>query len=68
MLRMTQPTTQPTPDLLTAAEVADTLRVSRSTVARWARDGAIESVRVGRVVRFRRSDIDALLEVDGAAS
>lgn len=47
-------------DLLTAAEVAQLLRVSSPTVYRWADDGTLHPVRVGGVVRFRRSDIEAL--------
>lgn len=49
------------PDLLTAAEVATAFRVSRQTVIRWATDGVIPAVRIGRDWRFRRVDIEALL-------
>lgn len=53
--------------LLTAAEVADLLRVSRSTVHEWARRGELPSVvlRKGRgrsVRRWRQQDIDAFVE------
>lgn len=49
------------PDLLTAAEVSAYFRVSRSTVSRWKRDGALIGYKVGGSLRFRRSDVEALL-------
>jgi excisionase family DNA binding protein len=48
-------------ELLTAAEVAKAFRVSRQTVIRWATDGVIPAIRVGRDWRFRRSDVEQLL-------
>ena len=51
-----------TTDLLTAGEVADLLRVSAATVYRWAEDATLSAVRIGGVVRFRRSDVMALLD------
>lgn len=50
-----------TPELLTAAEVAAAFRVSRQTVIRWATDGIVPAIRVGRDWRFRRHDIERLL-------
>ncbi len=64
---MTQPDT-----LLTAAEVADELRVHVSTVSRWVRDRRITAIKLpGGHLRFRRADVDALMtsppaEVDAA--
>jgi excisionase family DNA binding protein len=50
-------------ELLTTEEVATRLRVHKATVARWARSGVLEAVRVtGRTIRFRASDVDALLD------
>ena len=37
--------------LLTVAEVAHELRVTRSTAYRWARDGQLPTIRVGGTVR-----------------
>lgn len=51
----------PSDPLLTAAEIAPLFRVTPPTIYRWAEDGTIPSVKVGGIVRFRRSDIDALL-------
>lgn len=51
-----------TRELLTAAEVADDLRVSTMTVYRLIRSGDLPAVRVGRNYRVRRQDLDAYLE------
>jgi len=48
--------------LLTAAEVAAGLGVSRRTVARLVRDRRIPVVRVGRCVRFLPVDLHAFVE------
>jgi excisionase family DNA binding protein len=56
-------------DLLTTREVAALARVSTVTVVRWANDGRLPVIRVSeRVLRFRRSDVEALLAVSGAES
>lgn len=48
---------------MTAAEVADAAKVTRTTVSRWVRDGSLPAIRLpgGRTLRFRRADVDALL-------
>lgn len=55
-----------TPDmtetLLTAAEVADRLRVSTMTVYRLIRGGELPAVRVGRNYRVRTGDLERYLE------
>lgn len=48
--------------LLTAAEVADQLRVSTMTIYRLIRSGELPAVRVGRNYRVRQSDLDVYLE------
>jgi excisionase family DNA binding protein len=48
--------------LLTAAEVADQLRVSTMTIYRLIRSGELPAVRVGRNYRVREADLDAYLE------
>jgi excisionase family DNA binding protein len=45
------------PETLTAAEVAALLRVHERSVQRWARDGRLSSVRVGRSYRFLRAEV-----------
>ena len=54
-------------DVMTAAEVADLLRVSRSTVEDWARRGIVPSRKVGRRRLYIRSKIEALLLLDDHA-
>lgn len=49
------------PSLLTAAEVADQLRVSTMTIYRLIRRGELPAVRVGRNYRVRAEDIEAYL-------
>ncbi len=50
------------PELLTVAEVADALRLSDETVHRWCRVGKLAYVNILGVKRFRREDIEAMLE------
>jgi excisionase family DNA binding protein len=50
-----------TPILLRDREVAAMVGVSRRTVERWAKDGLLEQVRLGGCVRYRRSDLEALI-------
>lgn len=53
-------------ELLTTAEVAERLRVSQVTVARWVKKGQLDAVRLpGGTLRFKESDIASI--VDGAA-
>lgn len=42
----------PSKDMLTVAEVADRLRVSRMTIYRMIERGEIEHVRISRIVRI----------------
>ena len=45
--------------LITVTEVAEYLRVKRSTVYEWAKDGKIPAAKVGRLWRFDREEIEA---------
>jgi excisionase family DNA binding protein len=61
---------RPPSDWITLAEAsavfaAANIRVSRSTLARWARDGKIQSTRPGRLIYVRRSQIRAMLRPRG---
>lgn len=47
-------------DLLTIQEVADYLRVSRSTVWRWCKDGTLPAFRIGRNWRIPQAHFLAL--------
>ncbi|ASE12355.1 helix-turn-helix domain-containing protein [Kocuria rhizophila] len=46
-----------TPEELTSTVAANLLGVSRPTLLRWAREGQIESFKVGSHARFRRADV-----------
>ena len=48
--------------LLTAAEVAEQLRVSTMTIYRLIRSGELPAVRVGRNYRVREEELAAYLE------
>lgn len=52
-------------DLLTAREVQDLLKLDRTTVYRMLKDGRLAGVKVGQQWRFRRREVEALL--DGGA-
>jgi excisionase family DNA binding protein len=48
--------------LLTVQEAADNLRVSRSTIWRWCRDGTLSSAfKVGRNWRIRQSEVEKIM-------
>jgi excisionase family DNA binding protein len=48
--------------LLTVPETAALLRLKPSTVRAWVLRRKIPYVKVGRLVRLRRADVDALIE------
>jgi len=54
--------TAPAPDLLTAQEAADALRMKRDSVHNMARRGMIPSYQIGHRRLFKRADLDALIE------
>jgi excisionase family DNA binding protein len=62
--RSTAVTTEP---WATLQEVADHLKVSEDTVHRWIATRAMPSHRIGRVWRFKRSDVDEWVR-SGSAS
>lgn len=47
--------------LLTVTEAAEALRLNRATVWRWAKDGKIPAVRVGRAWRISEAAVEKLL-------
>ena len=53
--------------LLTVAEVATLMRVSRMTVYRLIRRGQLKAIRVGRNYRVREQDLTAYLEAGSTA-
>lgn len=53
---------EPLQPLLTAADIAAIARVSVRTVRRWHELGQIpDGLRIGAVVRWRRSEVEAFL-------
>lgn len=49
---------QALPSVLTVNEVANYLRVSRTTVCRWCSDGRLPAFRIGRAWRVQRLDLE----------
>ena len=48
-------------DLLTIGEAASLLRLKPSTIRAWILRRKLAYVKVGRLVRIRRSDVEALI-------
>ena len=49
-------------DFLTIDDVADLLKVRKSTLYSWTHQNQIPHLKVGRLVRFRRDAIEAWLK------
>jgi excisionase family DNA binding protein len=47
---------------LTVAEVAEWLKLNQQTVRNWIDQGSLPAVKVGRRVRIKQSDLEAILE------
>lgn len=56
-----KPTPKTDETLLTVAEVCDLFKVSRQTISAHRRAGKLKAHKVGYLVRFKKSDIDAIL-------
>ncbi len=48
--------------LMTVQEVAEYLQCSLSTVRRWVARGKVPHYRMGKLVRFRRAELDRWLD------
>lgn len=48
--------------LLTVSEVCDVFKVSRQSISAWRRAGKLKAHKVGYLVRFKKSDIDAMFQ------
>ena len=53
-----------TETLLTPDEVASKYRISKVTLWRWAKDGLIKPVKMGRKSFYRQSDIERVFDLD----
>jgi excisionase family DNA binding protein len=60
--RKDQLMTEPLGEFMTVAEIAAILKLNQQTVRNWIAQGSLPAVHVGRRVRVRRSDFEALLE------
>lgn len=49
-------------EILSVTEAAEYLRVSKSALRLWLKDGRIAHFRAGRLVRIRRSAIEAFTQ------
>ena len=49
-------------ELLTVAEIAAELKMNQQTIRNWIESGYLPAIRIGRRVRVKQSDFDALLE------
>ena len=49
-------------EVMTVTVVAEYLRVNPQTVYRKAKAGELPAVRIGRAIRFRRSELEAWLK------
>ncbi len=53
-----------TETLLTPDEVASKYRISKVTLWRWAKDGLLKPVKMGRKSFYRQSDIKRVFDLD----
>jgi excisionase family DNA binding protein len=52
----------PEEEFMTVAEVAATLKLNQQTVRNWIDAGRLPALRLGRRVRIKRSDFDAIVD------
>lgn len=61
--------TDDAPELLTDKQVAAIFQVNRATVSKWARDGFLPAVKVGKgTTRYRRDDVERLMVTEPKAA
>jgi excisionase family DNA binding protein len=51
-------------EFLTVAEIAATLKMNQQSIRNWIEQGYLPAIRVGRRVRVKRSDFEALLDAN----
>jgi len=47
--------------LITVKEAAETLAVTESAIRKWLYQGRLRRVKVGRLTRLRRKDVEAIM-------
>lgn len=55
-------------ETMTVRDVADLFKVTEPTVYRWAKEGELPAIQVGRTLRFNRADVEQKLSGDGKAT
>ena len=55
-------------DVMTVSEVAQYLRVNPQTVYRKAKAGELPAVRIGRAIRFRRTELESWLKTQATST
>lgn len=60
-LQHEKPTPKIDETLLTVSEVCDLFKLSRQTIFSWRRNNKLQAQKIGYLVRFKKSDIDAIL-------
>lgn len=55
-------------EFLTVAEVAAILKLNEQTVRNWIDAGTLPALRVGRRVRIKREDLNAIVEAGATGS
>jgi len=51
-------------EILTVREVAEYLKLSRTTVWRWVKEGKLQAFKLGRSWRVRRSELERITGQD----
>lgn len=62
-----EPESSPLNNFMTVEDVAEMLRINKSTVYRMAKQGRLPATRVGRQWRFRLSALEEFLDSGGEA-
>lgn len=58
----------PDAEFLTVAEVAEILKLNQQTVRNWIDSGKLPAIRVGRRVRIKREDFNAIVDAGATSS
>ncbi len=53
------------PENMTAVQAADYLQVEEKTFRNWTSQGKIPSVKISGIVRYKKSEIDKVMEKKG---
>src|SRR6201996_5623596 len=53
---------------LTVAEVAELLKLNQQTIRNWIDAGSLPAIRVGRRVRIKREDLDAIIDAGASGA